>query len=305
MTAHTIYFYSKVINHHYAERYLRFIEKFSNTGGTVRHHILPRAKDMWPEFSDLKENPWNESLLTNRQHFVAHWILWKALGGSQTFAFYAMKNKENQRLSSKIYENLKKEGIEEMLIKRTTPNEHGVTSYEIGGKKSAQTRINTIDSDGLNVCQKAYRKALKRNPNLTKIRTEKSMNSLHQVGDDGLSGYQRRGLKIKGDKNPAKRKEVREKIGKANTGKKRSEERKEQSRETAVKMWEDLRKDNQKLIERNNKISKKQSITSKSDEYRERNTYECDLCGQKILKLGNLRQHRDGNKCKKRQLQNS
>lgn len=81
---------SKSINLHYAKRYVWFIDKFNNTGGTIKHHILPKAKDMWPEYSSFSKHRWNKSLLTARQHFVAHKLLWKALGGSQIHAFWMM-----------------------------------------------------------------------------------------------------------------------------------------------------------------------------------------------------------------------
>jgi len=94
------------VNAHYAKRYVRFIETFSNNAGSIKHHILPKSVDAWPEFSSFKENEWNCSSLTLRQHFVAHWILWKAIGGLQTNAFYLMKHKDKQQLSSRVYESL-------------------------------------------------------------------------------------------------------------------------------------------------------------------------------------------------------
>lgn len=92
---------SKCSSEHYAKRYLSFISKFSNTGGLVRHHILPRGE--WDEFACFKENPWNEAKLTHRQHFVAHWLLHKAIGLSQTYAFWAMINKDKQHTTSRTY----------------------------------------------------------------------------------------------------------------------------------------------------------------------------------------------------------
>lgn len=97
---------SKTDKPHLALRYIKFIEFFSNTGGEIKHHILPKAKDLWPEFSNLKNNKWNESLLTPRQHFIAHWMLHKIFSGSQTFAFYAMRNKDKMKLNSRAFEKL-------------------------------------------------------------------------------------------------------------------------------------------------------------------------------------------------------
>lgn len=101
--------YSKAVSKFWATRYIKFVKRFGNTGGTVRHHFLPKAKDFWPEYTDLNEHSWNCILFTERQHFIAHWMLWKAFGGSQTSAFFAMKNKNGERLNSKTYEVLREE----------------------------------------------------------------------------------------------------------------------------------------------------------------------------------------------------
>jgi len=102
----------KSINKRYVDRYIEFINHFQNSGN-IQHHILPKAKDMWPEYSELKIYEWNKCFLGEREHFIAHWILWKALGGSQTFAFYQMKNKNKEFLSSRVYKTLK-ENVKEI-----------------------------------------------------------------------------------------------------------------------------------------------------------------------------------------------
>ncbi len=113
--------FSKPHNAHYLERYYKFIitliEENVNEGYTERHHICPKASDLFPEYSNLKLNSWNKIRLTPRQHFIAHWLLWKAYGGSQRYAFLCMvrgvKNKYQQDrvngLNSKTYDKLKKE----------------------------------------------------------------------------------------------------------------------------------------------------------------------------------------------------
>lgn len=98
----------KSINDHYLNRYIKFIKNFDSSGN-VRHHILPKADDMFPEYLSFKDNEWNKSMLSERAHFIAHWLLWKAVGGSQTLAFYQMKNKNGERLNSTTYSNLLKE----------------------------------------------------------------------------------------------------------------------------------------------------------------------------------------------------
>lgn len=112
----------KVKNIHYFERYIRLLDHFNNKNKllpegsyTESHHILPKANDMFPEYEDFKEHPWNEINLTARQHFIAHWILWKAFQGSQGYAFKCFidqvecKNNQRQNLkvTSRVYEELK------------------------------------------------------------------------------------------------------------------------------------------------------------------------------------------------------
>ena len=82
---------SKPHNPIYLNRYLKYLElcKRKNVSleiYTEKHHICPKAKDLFPEFEDLKVNEWNLINLTCEQHIFAHIILWKLYGGSQTFA---------------------------------------------------------------------------------------------------------------------------------------------------------------------------------------------------------------------------
>jgi hypothetical protein len=81
------------------------------------HHILPKADDMFPEYIDLKEHRWNGVYLTPRQHYIAHWLLWKVFGGSQSYVFRCFntqakcKNnkRKKKRISSRVFEQLKRD----------------------------------------------------------------------------------------------------------------------------------------------------------------------------------------------------
>ena len=88
-------------NELYLNRYIKFIKTFSSTGGKVKHHILPKAE--FPQFVCLEQHSWNKSLLTDRQHFVAHWLLSKAVGGSQHYAFWLMMHQNSEKVTSKTY----------------------------------------------------------------------------------------------------------------------------------------------------------------------------------------------------------
>jgi hypothetical protein len=66
---------------------------------TNRHHILPKAPSMWPEYANFHKHPWNGVYLTHREHFICHWLLTKMTTGkakcSMLFALHAMTNKSN------------------------------------------------------------------------------------------------------------------------------------------------------------------------------------------------------------------
>lgn len=103
---------SKPHNPHYLNKYTRFIRncQLKNqgyTGYTERHHICPKAIDMFPEYSSFIYHPWNCAVLTARQHFIAHMLLWKVYNNdSMTRAFGVMSNYYSIK-SSRIYQNIK------------------------------------------------------------------------------------------------------------------------------------------------------------------------------------------------------
>lgn len=71
------------MNQHYLNRYLKFIDALKNQsidGYSEKHHIMPRSMGGGDE-------PSNIIVLTLRQHYIAHWMLWKAYGGKMAVAF--------------------------------------------------------------------------------------------------------------------------------------------------------------------------------------------------------------------------
>jgi hypothetical protein len=107
---------SKPHNPHYLKRYIRFMESCRTlnedyTGYTEKHHICPQAKDLFPEYKSLKKHPWNLVVLTPRQHFIAHWILWKAYPEmkSMSQAFFLMSHTKGNKLDSRTYARLSEE----------------------------------------------------------------------------------------------------------------------------------------------------------------------------------------------------
>lgn len=115
---------TKAKSKHYVDRYIKFIfackdmnKNISSDEYTEKHHILPRADDMFPEFQDFdRDYTWNKVILTARQHFIAHFMTFKAFGGSQAFAFYSMCTRKSKRhkfvkINARLYESSKKEVI--------------------------------------------------------------------------------------------------------------------------------------------------------------------------------------------------
>lgn len=85
---------TKPHNEHYLNRYFNFINRciirnsLTEIAYFEKHHILPKSKDMFPEFASLKKHPWNCAVLTFRQHLLAHYMLMKAYNvQSQTLSF--------------------------------------------------------------------------------------------------------------------------------------------------------------------------------------------------------------------------
>jgi len=59
------------------------------------HHILPKAKDCFPEYKDLNINNWNGTHLLYKDHYYAHWLITEAIDSySQLFAFCQMHNQD-------------------------------------------------------------------------------------------------------------------------------------------------------------------------------------------------------------------
>lgn len=126
MSSHIIYEFalSKAKNLHYLKRYLKFIEqcKIANEinppNYTENHHILPRAQDLFPEYADHRRKyKWNSVNLSFRQHLIAHIMLWKIFGGSQTLALKWMLS-EN---TNEEFESLRKipSGLKLRYLERT------------------------------------------------------------------------------------------------------------------------------------------------------------------------------------------
>lgn len=99
---------SKKHNPHYLKRYYKFIEHCKNKSNIAgeQHHILPKSKDLFPEYASFKEYPWNKILLSLREHYIAHLLLWKSYAGNQGSAFHLMSIRLKVN-NSRLYEKAK------------------------------------------------------------------------------------------------------------------------------------------------------------------------------------------------------
>lgn len=99
---------TKPHNERHLARYVKFIQSRQlNLGPTERHHICPKAKDLFPEYKSFKDFPWNMIRLTLREHYIAHLLLWKTFGGSQAFSIQSMSRTKIR--SSRLYESMRAE----------------------------------------------------------------------------------------------------------------------------------------------------------------------------------------------------
>ena len=111
--------YLKIIDEKYdSSKYKRwYIELCENAlrrnnidGYTERHHILPRS--LCEDNDQIKDNE-NIVILTAKEHFIAHLLLWKFDGGyKMTTAFLCMNmnyktHKRDKKINSMLYEKLK------------------------------------------------------------------------------------------------------------------------------------------------------------------------------------------------------
>lgn len=128
-------------------RYLSFISSRANIyikGATHYHHILPKARDFFPEYKDLSLFPWNGVHLTAREHFIAHWMLARAFpNSSQARVFYYLTNNSNKR-RGRDYEAARKAHIDMMATLTQDPARNAKISATLTGRSKSETHKNNM-----------------------------------------------------------------------------------------------------------------------------------------------------------------
>jgi len=113
---------TKPHNEHYLKRYIHFINSCRQHNQVIveeyteKHHICPKSKDMFPEYANLKQFPWNECELTHRQHIIAHLILYRCFNTQSQLlsVLYTSGQKHTKKLdvkkiNSKTIDKIKQE----------------------------------------------------------------------------------------------------------------------------------------------------------------------------------------------------
>ena len=104
--------FNKPNNPHYLNRYITFIEackqKNVNIFNSVeKHHILPKCKNMFPEYKNFSIYPENKAILTSRQHYIAHRILHLAFPSILGLKYSYLRMSMYRKYNSKLYEKHK------------------------------------------------------------------------------------------------------------------------------------------------------------------------------------------------------
>lgn len=141
-------YYCQMVNQHHYNRYQKFVGALQGQpvdGYCEVHHIVPRSLGGSDDADNLIR-------LTARQHYVAHWMLSRAMGGSAARAFFMMSNfGKYGTVNSTTYEKARKEYAKQVSIQmQENPNvpeftpEHRekLRQAKVGKKLSAEHRAN-------------------------------------------------------------------------------------------------------------------------------------------------------------------
>ena len=145
-----------ILSELHVNRYERFIDSLKEQnveGYSEVHHIVPRSMGGTNDTDNLIR-------LTARQHFIAHWMLWKAYGGKMTMAFHAMVHRYNKKIKrhTKVNSRTHSKLIEEhaSLISILHMN----NTYALGYKWNEESKQKLRDARAKQIIPKAsYEKA--------------------------------------------------------------------------------------------------------------------------------------------------
>ena len=133
----------------YLNRYNKFIDSLKEQkidGYFEIHHIVPRSMGGSNEKDNLIK-------LTARQHFIAHWMLWKAYSGKMMHAFFMMAKicdgeKRYNKLNGKTYQKLTEDFRKDNSIR------HKGNKYALGYRWSEEEKQNLREKRALQIIPK-------------------------------------------------------------------------------------------------------------------------------------------------------
>jgi hypothetical protein len=141
---------SKPHNPHYLNRYIKFIKSCVEvnkgySGYTEKHHICPKADDMFPEYYSFYKNKWNCAVLTPRQHFIAHMFLWKTYPtiASCSYCVLSMSHIKNMKINTKMFSILREEHSKQTSVAMSIRNRKSVEegTHMFLGKEFNKKRV--------------------------------------------------------------------------------------------------------------------------------------------------------------------
>lgn len=181
---------------------------------TSHHHILPKAKDCFPELENLKVNKWNGTHLMYFDHYYAHWLMTEAINNySQLYAFCAMHNMDTKKgriLESNLIpaeefqEKMKEREHKRRIRLKSIDDKTGLTQAQLNGIKISDTMKKINPETGISTYQM---NGIKMSKTITEINPEtgmsiiqlsniKSVNTKSKIDPEtGLSIHQKIGIK--------------------------------------------------------------------------------------------------------------
>lgn len=189
---------------------------FGNLEYWEKHHIVPKCMN-----GSNDEN--NLVLLTAREHYIAHWLLWKIYNNKLLAkAFFSMSmQKDKRRLSSKQFERIKKiESQRKTGLPLSEETKKKIAAFNIGKKRSVEAK-------------KRMSEAAKNKPPVTE-ETKRKMSDSRK----GKSRSEETKRKISETKKLRMNDEIKRKISKSLEGHIVSEETREKLREAAKRQWQ-------------------------------------------------------------------
>jgi hypothetical protein len=138
-------FTKTIISKFHLKRYLKFVaaykeKQFNEDIYCENHHILPKKV-----YSEFKTEKWNIVRLPYRAHYLAHYMLAKAIGGKMWFAFNSMNNKNKSKLN-KLNSVLYKIGKENFKAQKKVYNDTIDEATGLLNSKLIGAKVKTLNS---------------------------------------------------------------------------------------------------------------------------------------------------------------